>query len=153
MAKCKTLAVDKTGTLTKGKFTVLSVNPQGVSQDTLLEAAAYAESMSTHPIGISIVQRYGKEIDGARLSDVEEIAGNGVRAKLDGKEILCGKKALLETNGIAAQSSEDSATAVYVALDGKFIGEILLGDEIKETSATVVSRLRAWGRNCPPYRR
>ena len=136
MAKCKTLAVDKTGTLTKGKFTVLSVNPQGVSQDILLEAAAYAESMSTHPIGISIVQRYGKEIDGARLSDVEEIAGNGVRAKLDGKEILCGKKALLETNGIAAQSSEDSATAVYVALDGKFIGEILLGDEIKETSAT-----------------
>ena len=97
MAKCKTLAVDKTGTLTKGKFTVLSVNPQGVSQDILLEAAAYAESMSTHPIGISIVQRYGKEIDGARLSDVEEIAGNGVRAKLDGKEILCGKKALLET--------------------------------------------------------
>ena len=84
MAKCKTLAVDKTGTLTKGKFTVLSVNPQGVSQDILLEAAAYAESMSTHPIGISIVQRYGKEIDGARLSDVEEIAGNGVRAKLDG---------------------------------------------------------------------
>ena len=136
MAKCKTLAVDKTGTLTKGKFTVLSVNPQDVSQDILLEAAAYAESMSTHPIGISIVQRYGKEIDGARLSDVEEIAGNGVRAKLDGKEILCGKKALLETNGIAAQSSEDSATAVYVALDGKFIGEILLGDEIKETSAT-----------------
>ena len=145
MAKCKTLAVDKTGTLTKGKFTVLSVNPQGVSQDILLEAAAYAESMSTHPIGISIVQRYGKEIDGARLSDVEEIAGNGVRAKLDGKEILCGKKALLETNGIAAQSSEDSATAVYVALDGKFIGEILLGDEIKETSATAVSRLRELG--------
>lgn len=101
--------------------------------------------MSTHPIGISIVQRYGKEIDGARLSDVEEIAGNGVRAKLDGKEILCGKKALLETNGIAAQSSEDSATAVYVALDGKFIGEILLGDEIKETSATAVSRLRDLG--------
>ena len=98
--------------------------------------------MSTHPIGISIVQRYGKEIDGARLSDVEEIAGNGVRAKLDGKEILCGKKALLETNGIAAQSSEDSATAVYVAIDGKLIGEILLGDEIKETSATAVSRLR-----------
>ena len=145
MAKCKTLAVDKTGTLTKGKFTVLSVNPQGVSQDILLEAAAYAESMSTHPIGISIVQRYGKEINGARLSDVEEIAGNGVRAKLDGKEILCGKKALLETNGIAAQSSEDSATAVYVALDGKFIGEILLGDEIKETSATAVSRLRELG--------
>ena len=145
MAKCKTLAVDKTGTLTKGKFTVLSVNPQGVSQDILLEAAAYAESMSTHPIGISIVQRYGKEIDGARLSDVVEIAGNGVRAKLDGKEILCGKKALLETNGIAAQSSEDSATAVYVALDGKFIGEILLGDEIKETSATAVSRLRELG--------
>mgnify|MGYP001046338989 CR=1 FL=1 len=145
MAKCKTLAVDKTGTLTKGKFTVLSVNPQGVSQDILLEAAAYAESMSTHPIGISIVQRYGKEIDDARLSDVEEIAGNGVRAKLDGKEILCGKKALLETNGIAAQSSEDSATAVYVALDGKLIGEILLGDEIKETSATAVSRLRELG--------
>ena len=111
MAKCKTLAVDKTGTLTKGKFTVLSVNPQGVSQDILLEAAAYAESMSTHPIGISIVQRYGKEINGARLSDVEEIAGNGVRAKLD----------------------------------GKFIGEILLGDEIKETSATAVSRLRELG--------
>ena len=145
MAKCKTLAVDKTGTLTKGKFTVLSVNPQDVSQDILLEAAAYAESMSTHPIGISIVQRYGKEIDGARLFDVEEIAGNGVRAKLDGKEILCGKKALLETNCIAAQSSEDSATAVYVALDGKFIGEILLGDEIKETSATAVSRLRELG--------
>ena len=76
---------------------------------------------------------------------VEEIAGNGVRAKLDAKEILCGKKALLETNGIAAQSSEDSATAVYVALDGKFIGEILLGDEIKETSATAVSRLRELG--------
>ena len=145
MAKCKTLAVDKTGTLTKGKFTVLSVNPQGVSQDILLEAAAYAESMSTHPIGLSIVEKYGKEINGTRLSDVEEIAGNGVRAKLDGKEILCGKKALLETNGIAAQSSEDSATAVYVALDSKFIGEILLGDEIKETSATAVSRLRELG--------
>ncbi|WP_295212859.1 heavy metal translocating P-type ATPase [Ruminococcus sp.] len=145
MAQCKTLAVDKTGTLTKGKFTVLEVNEQGVSKDKLLETAAYCESMSTHPIGLSIVEYFGKEIDGSRLSDMEEIAGNGVKAKLDDKEVLCGKKALLENNGISVPASAESATAVYVALDGNYIGEILLGDEIKETSPKAVSNLRDLG--------
>lgn len=145
MAKCRTLAVDKTGTLTKGKFAVLEIIPTEVSADKLLETAAYCESMSTHPIGTSIVARYGKNPDEKRLTDIQELAGNGVKARLDGMPALCGKKSLLEDNGIEVPDPEDAVTAVYVALDGKYIGKLLLGDEIKEGSAKAVERLRSLG--------
>ncbi len=145
MSKCRTLAVDKTGTLTKGRFAVLEIIPQEVSEDKLLETAAYCESMSTHPIGSSIVARYGKDFDEKRLTDIQELAGNGVKARFDGMPALCGKKSFLEGNGIEVSSSEDGATSVYVALGGKYIGRILLGDEIKESSAKAVERLRSLG--------
>lgn len=145
MSKCRTLAVDKTGTLTKGRFAVLEIIPQEVSEDKLLETAAYCESMSTHPIGSSIVARYGKDFDEKRLTDIQELAGNGVKVRLDGMPALCGKKSFLEDNGIEVSSSEDGGTSVYVALDGKYIGRILLGDEIKESSAKAVERLRSLG--------
>ncbi|MGN0595085.1 MAG: heavy metal translocating P-type ATPase [Hominimerdicola sp.] len=145
LSKCRTLATDKTGTLTKGKFTVVEINPDGISKEELLELAAYCESGSTHPIGLSICNEYGKEMDVSRLSDEKEIAGHGISCKLDGKEILCGKAELLKSAGISVPQGNPLYTAVYIAVDGKFAGEIMLGDEIKESTTPAISRLKSQG--------
>ena len=147
LAKCKTLAVDKTGTLTKGKFAVLEINPESdvISRDKLLEYAAYCESGSTHPIGVSICAEYGKEISQERISDLSETAGNGISCRIDGKSVLCGKKDLLEKGGISIPSDNSGFTTVYLSVDGVYAGKILLGDEVRETSADAVQRLKKQG--------
>lgn len=145
LSKCKTVAADKTGTLTKGKFAVVKIEPYEISEDQLLEYAAYCESGSTHPIGISICQAYGKEINEEKISSFEEIAGNGISCCIENNKVLCGKKKLLEDNGIKVNAESENYTAVYVAINGKYAGEILLGDEIKETSAAAVRDLKAQG--------
>lgn len=145
LEKCKTLAVDKTGTITKGKFTVTEINPNEISKEKLLEIAAYCESGSTHPIGVSICNAYGKKIDVSRISDIKEIAGHGISCTLDGKKVLCGKAKLLRDNNIEVPKENPIYTAVYVTVDGKYAGEILLGDEIKENSANAVRSLREQG--------
>ena len=147
LAKCKTLAVDKTGTLTKGKFAVLEINPESdvISRDKLLEYAAYCESGSTHPIGVSICSEYGKEISQERISDLSETAGNGISCRIDGKSVLCGKKDLLEKGGISVPSDNSGFTTVYLSVDGVYAGKILLGDEVRETSADAVQSLKKQG--------
>lgn len=145
LEKCRTLAVDKTGTLTKGKFAVTEIRPAEISREKLLEYAALCESGSTHPIGISIMQEYGSEIDTGRISELQEIAGHGISCVADGRKILCGKKKLLEKEGISCPDSENIYTSVYLSVDGKYAGVILLGDEIRETSAEAVRTLRAQG--------
>lgn len=145
LSKCKTVAADKTGTLTKGKFAVVKINPYEISEEQLLEYAAYCESGSTHPIGLSICQAYGKEIDEGKISSFEEIAGNGISCCVGNNKVLCGKKKLLENNGIKVNAESENYTAVYIAVNGKYAGEILLGDEIKSTSAEAVRNLKAQG--------
>lgn len=146
LSRLKSIAFDKTGTLTEGKFKVTDIIPSGdLAKDYLLKICAYAESMSTHPIALSIVERYGETIDNSVLSDVDEIAGSGVKAKINGHEVLCGTRKLLEQNSIQAEFDYDDSTCVYVALDGRYSGAILLGDSIKSGSSSAVETLRSKG--------
>lgn len=147
LSKLKSMAFDKTGTLTEGKFKVTDIIPYSddVDKDYILKIAAYAESMSTHPIAQSIVEKYNKPIDSSALSEVVETAGSGVKAKINGHEVLCGTQKLLEKNSVSAEFKYDSSTCVYLALDGRYIGVVLLGDSIKNDSKYAVEKLKSKG--------
>lgn len=147
LSKLKSMAFDKTGTLTEGKFKVTDIIPYSddVDRDYILKIAAYAESMSTHPIAHSIVEKYNKPIDSSALSEVIEVSGSGVKAKINGHEVLCGTKKLLENNSVSAEFKYDGGTSVYVALDGRYIGVVLLGDSIKKESKSAIEKLKTKG--------
>ena len=147
LSKLKSVALDKTGTLTEGKFKVVDIVPSGdkVQKDYILKLSAYAESMSTHPIAKSIVQEYKQPINSDILSNVVEEAGNGVKANVNGHEVLCGTRKLLEKNNISAELKYDNTTCVYVALDGEYLGAVLLGDNIKPTSKSAIKQLKSKG--------
>ena len=145
ISKCSVLAVDKTGTLTKGCFSVIGIEPDGISEQEVLEFAAFAESGSNHPIALSILKRYGKVIPNGTVSDISEVSGFGMSCIYNSKKILCGKSELLEQNGIAVQNKESIYTTVYVAYDGKYCGCITLGDEIREQSVNAVKKLSELG--------
>lgn len=147
LSKLKSVALDKTGTLTEGKFKVVDIVPSGdkVQKDYILKLSAYAESMSTHPIAKSIVEEYKQPIDSDILSNVVEEAGNGVKANVNGHEVLCGTRKLLEKNNISAELKYDNTTCVYVALDGECLGAVLLGDNIKPTSKSAIKQLKSKG--------
>ncbi|MGN1417713.1 MAG: heavy metal translocating P-type ATPase, partial [Acutalibacteraceae bacterium] len=145
LSKAEIAVFDKTGTLTKGTFSVQSVNPVGVSNDELLEIAAYTESYSNHPISVSLRQAYGKEPDETKLRDAKEIAGHGVTVQFDGVNCAAGNEKLMKLLGIDFIKPEELGTVVYVAKDGKFIGSIVIADEIKEDSKQLVSLLKEQG--------
>ena len=146
LSRLKSIAFDKTGTLTKGKFRVTDIISGGdKDEEYILKIAAYAESMSTHPIAQSIVEKYGKPIDSSVLSDVVETAGSGVKAKINGQAVLCGTKKLLEQNSVKVESEYESSTCVYIALNGRYIGSVLLGDSIKKDSKSAVEKLKSKG--------
>lgn len=147
LSKLKSVALDKTGTLTEGKFKVVDIVPNGdkVQKDYILKLSAYAESMSTHPIAKSIVEEYKQPIDSDILSNVVEEAGNGVKANVNGHEVLCGTRKFLEKNNISAELKYDNTTCVYVALDGEYLGAVLLGDNIKPTSKSAIKQLKSKG--------
>lgn len=147
LSKLKSVALDKTGTLTEGKFKVVDIVPSGdkVQKDYILKLSAYAESMSTHPIAKSIVEEYKQPIDSDILSNVVEEAGNGVKANVNGHEVLCGTRKLLEKNNVSAELKYDNTTCVYVALDGEYLGAVLLGDNIKPTSKSAIKQLKSKG--------
>ncbi len=145
LAKTETVVFDKTGTLTKGSFAVSDLYPQGISEENLLELAAYAEKDSTHPISTSIRDFYGKTIDGRRIKNVKEIAGFGVQAELDGKVILAGNAKLMREQKIAFTPVNEPGTVVYVAEDGRYAGAILIEDEIKADAAAAIKDLKASG--------
>ncbi len=144
LAKAEIAAFDKTGTLTEGNFKVTDLQPaDGVSNDELLEIAAYCESQSTHPLAIAIVEAYRKPIDKSRISQLKEIAGQGIEVILDGKKALCGKRELI--GNLAISVSDNDKTSVYVALDGIYMGCITLSDTVKADAVTAIRNLRQLG--------
>lgn len=133
---------DKTGTLTKGSFVVTEFDSVGISKEELIEISAKAEAYSNHPIALSIKKAYGKPIDNHEISDVEEIAGNGVKVLLNGEEILVGNLKLMEKFGVTCNVSNAVGTVVYVAKNRIFVGYIVISDELKDDSAGGVKVLK-----------
>lgn len=137
---------DKTGTLTKGVFKVTGlINADGFSGEQLLEYAAKAESFSNHPIALSILKAYNKEVDNTGLSQYSEISGHGISVNADGKTILAGNQKLMTANNISFTESHNIGTKVYVAVDNVFAGCIVISDEIKENSKAAIAFLKAKG--------
>lgn len=153
LAETKYVVFDKTGTLTKGVFQVTGTYPSacfqekhgGEAQHRLLEYAAYAESYSAHPISRSLKEAYGQEIIKAKVSDVEEISGNGVTARVDGTMTAAGNAKLMKKLGLAHEENTGVGTVVHVAVDHEYAGYILISDVVKEQSAEAVAALKAAG--------
>ena len=146
LARTGIVVFDKTGTLTQGTFKVTGVHPaDGVSEEQLVEAAALAESWSKHPISLSIKAAYGKEIDSARVTDVEELGGHGVTAKVDGKPVAAGNARLMERLGLSAPAVSETGTVVHIAIDGRYAGYLLIADVVKPHSAEAIRALKAAG--------
>ena len=146
LAQTEIVVFDKTGTLTKGIFQVQQVLPVGISAEELLEIAAYAESYSNHPISLSLQKAYGRVIDSARISGVEETSGHGVTAQVDGKTVAAGNAKLMRRLGIAFTEPADVVgTVVYVAQDGVYRGSILIADEVKEDAKRAIAELKEAG--------
>lgn len=146
LADTKYIVFDKTGTLTKGVFEVSGIYPeQGTSKEQLIEYAAYAESGSSHPISMSLKKAYGKEMSLERVYDIEEIAGHGVKAVVDGKTVYAGNLRLMNKMGISVSREYDEGTMVYVAVDNNYAGCITISDVIKETSKDAISGLKKHG--------
>lgn len=143
LAETEIVVFDKTGTLTKGVFNVQEIHPEGVSKEELLELTAHAESYSNHPISLSLKRAYSKEIDNGRISDVEEISGHGVIATVDGKKVMVGNIKLMKMMDIPYFKGEPIGTIVHVAVNNKYIGYIVIADEVKEDSAQAIKELKA----------
>ena len=145
LSKTKIVVFDKTGTMTKGNFEVTEIASVGVENNELLRLAAYAESYSSHPISKSIKSAYGEEIDNAKISDVNEISGNGVLAVVDGKKVAAGNSKLMDKLGVEYTACLKVGTVVYVAVDGKYCGYILISDALKPTSVAAVKAMKDCG--------
>ena len=146
LARTGIVVFDKTGTLTQGTFKVTGIHPaEGTSEDALVEAAALAESWSKHPISLSIKATYGKEIDAGRVTDVQELGGHGVTAKVDGKAVAAGNARLMGKLGLAAPAVNEAGTIVHVAIDGRYAGYLLIADVVKPHSAQAIRALKDAG--------
>ena len=146
LAATKYIVFDKTGTLTKGVFEVTGNYPEnGFSQDELLYYAAYAESGSSHPISLSLKKAYADKLELERVSGIEEVAGHGVKAVVDGKKVAAGNVKLMNKVGASVTSEHDDGTAVYVAIDGVYAGCIPISDVVKPTSKEAIAGLKAGG--------
>lgn len=146
LAQAGVVVFDKTGTLTQGQFSVTAIHPQGMSEGELLELAALAEQFSTHPISRSIVAAWGGVPDQERVSQVEEVAGHGVRATVDGRQVLAGNRKLMDRENIPVDTDHDHpGTVIHVAVDGKYAGHLVIADQPKETSAQALKELKAAG--------
>lgn len=143
LAETEIVVFDKTGTLTKGVFNVQEIHPEGVSKEELLELTAHAESYSNHPISLSLKRAYSKEIDNGRISDVEEVSGHGIIATVDGKKVMAGNIKLMKMMDIPYFKGELIGTIVHVAVNNKYIGYIVIADEVKEDSAQAIKELKA----------
>ena len=147
LSKTGYVVFDKTGTLTQGVFEVSAIHLEGsaVTEAQLLEYAALAESASSHPISKSLQRAYGKEIDRNRVSDIQELSGKGVTAKVDGVDVAAGNDKLMQLLNIEAEPCELIGTIIHVALDGKYAGHIVISDIVKPTSKQALTALRASG--------
>lgn len=139
------VVMDKTGTLTKGSFSVTGVYPHGCTKERLLEYAALAEAYSDHPIAQSLRSAWGGQTDKQRTGDVEEIAGQGVRANIDGVDVLCGNGRLMSAHAVQPEHTDAAGTVVHVAIDGAYAGYIVISDELKPGAREAVSGMKALG--------
>ena len=145
LAKTEIVVFDKTGTLTRGVFNVTAIHPDHCDQGQLLELAALAECWSDHPISRSLKEAYGREMDSSRVSNVEEVAGRGVRAVVDGHTVCAGNDKLMEDIGVSWHPCHRVGTTVHVASDGVYLGHIVISDEVKPDAKEAVAALKAAG--------
>ncbi len=150
LAEVDTVVFDKTGTLTNGTFEVVAIHPEdGHDEAFVLQNAAYAESFSDHPIAVSVKKAYGKDIDQALVADAAEESGHGVAATVDGHEVLVGNDKLMATHGLTAHACDVVGTMLHVAVDGAYVGHIVIADTVKDDAAQTISDLHAEGiRRC-----
>ena len=142
LSKAEIVVFDKTGTLTQGVFKVQKIHPVDISKDELIELTAYAESYSNHPISVSIREAYGKEIEHNRIEKIQELPGLGVIAKVDEKEILAGNEKLMQQKKIQYSKCEEIGTIIYIAIENKYAGYIVIADEIKEDAKKTIKELK-----------
>ena len=145
LSKTKIVVFDKTGTLTQGVFEVSAVHHNLMDQEKLIEMAALAESASSHPISKSLQKAYGKEIDRSRVSDIREISGHGIQAKVDGHDVLIGNDKLMKENQISYIECHQTGTILHMAIDQSYAGHIVISDRIKPTSKQAMQALRNCG--------
>ena len=145
LSKTEIAVFDKTGTLTKGVFEVQKIEAIDISNEELIEIAAYAENYSSHPIAKSIKKAYNKNIDESKIKDIQEISGHGISANIFGKDVLVGNEKLMKQNNIEYKKCEDIGTILYIAINNKYVGFILISDEIKEDSFKMIEELNKIG--------
>ena len=145
LSRTKTVVFDKTGTLTRGVFEVSGIHHNKLEDEKLLEYAALAESASSHPISKSLRRAYGKEIDRARVSDIREIAGKGVTARVDGRRIAAGNDKLMDMLGIRYIPCHSAGTIIHLAADGAYMGHIVISDAVKPNAGAAIQALKASG--------
>ena len=145
LSQVKTVVFDKTGTLTQGVFEVSGVHHNEMEDEKLLEYAALAECASSHPISKSLQRAYGKEIDRDRVSDIQEISGKGISAKVDGHDVLAGNGKLMELNRIAFIDCHSVGTIIHMAIDGEYAGHIVISDVVKPHAKEAIERLKHSG--------
>lgn len=145
LAKVGTVVFDKTGTLTEGVFDVTAVHPETIDEKELLHLAAHVERFSSHPIAISLKNAYPDEADGCSVENVEEIAGHGVRAVVNGKTVCVGNTKMMDAVGAEWKPCEKNGTIVHVSVDGTYVGHIVVSDRIKADSADAIKALKAEG--------
>lgn len=145
LSELDTVVFDKTGTLTHGEFCVEAIHPDKISPDQLLHLAAHVERYSTHPIAVSLKQAFGNEADGCKVEDVEEIAGHGVRAVVNGHTVCVGNERMMDSVGAEWHKCHLVGTTVHVSIDGEYAGHIVVADRIKEDAADAIAGLHAMG--------
>ena len=145
LSKTKTVVFDKTGTLTQGVFEVVAVHHAAIDEHEIIELAAHVESYSSHPISKSLQKAYGMEIERSRVSDVEEISGHGVVGNVDGKTVAAGNLKLMKKLGIEAHDCHSVGTIIHVAVDGSYVGHIVISDVVKPESKAAISALKESG--------
>lgn len=145
LAELDTVVFDKTGTLTHGEFCVEAIHPDKISPEQLLHLAAHVERYSTHPIAVSLKQAFGNEADGCKVENVEEIAGHGVRAMVNGHTVCVGNERMMDSVGAEWHKCHLVGTTVHVAIDGEYAGHIVVADRIKEDAADAIAGLHAMG--------
>jgi Cd2+/Zn2+-exporting ATPase len=145
LSKADTIVFDKTGTLTSGSFEVVAVHPETLGKNRLLELAAYAESMSDHPIGRSIIKAYGVKIDHSRITGMHETGGHGVEAVVDGLTVLAGNAVLMDLSGVGYHECHLTGTTVHIAVNGQYEGHIIISDRLKDDAPQAVKTLKSLG--------
>lgn len=145
LAKTDVVVFDKTGTLTEGAFSVSAIHPNQCDEEHLLHLAAHVERYSTHPIALSLKEAYPNEQDDCLVENIEEIAGQGIKAEINGEKVCVGNEKLMRSLGVASHPCHHMGTIVHIAIDGKYAGHIVISDKIKADSKTAISQLKHMG--------